>query len=97
MLMNSDVCRNCHHREVCYKLKNISEGKKEYRDYFGREVMCPDLKEVFEVDTNIYDKATIYDDCTVQILENTVTGKVSVGWWRNDKPPYLIGDMNNEE
>jgi len=34
--------------------------------------------------TLIYDKETIYRDCTVQVLENTVTGDVSVGWWRND-------------
>ena len=33
----------------------------------------------------IYDKETTYTDCTVQVLENTVTGDVSVGWWRNDK------------
>lgn len=34
---------------------------------------------------NIFDKETIYPDCTVQILENTVTGEISIGWWRNDR------------
>ena len=34
---------------------------------------------------NIYDKETIIPNCTVQILENTVTGEVSVGWWRNEE------------
>lgn len=33
---------------------------------------------------NVYDKETIIKNCTVQILENTVTGDISVGWWRND-------------
>lgn len=97
MLMNSEVCRNCHHREICYKLKNISEGKKEYADYFGREIMCPDLQEIFLVDPNIYDKIERYEDCTVEVLTNTVTGAQSVGWFRNDKPPIPIGEVNDEE
>ena len=37
------------------------------------------------IDTEIYDKETIITNCTVQILENTVTGKVFIGWWRNEK------------
>lgn len=36
------------------------------------------------VETNIFDKETIIENCTVQILENTVTGEVSIGWWRNE-------------
>ena len=41
-------------------------------------------KEIVRIDrVNIYDKETIIPDCTVQILENSVTGDVSVGWWRN--------------
>lgn len=37
------------------------------------------------VECNIYDQEHIYRDCTVQILENTRTGEISVGWWQNDK------------
>ena len=37
-----------------------------------------------DVEINIYDKVTEYDNCTVQILENTATGAISVGWWRNE-------------
>ena len=33
----------------------------------------------------IYDKVTTYRNCTVQVLENTVTGDVSVGWWQNEE------------
>ena len=36
------------------------------------------------VDINLYDKVTEYENCTVQILENTATGATSVGWWRNE-------------
>ena len=37
--------------------------------------------EIVRLDgVDIYDKETIIPNCTVQILENTVTGEVSVGW-----------------
>lgn len=45
-----------------------------------------------KVETNIFDKEEIYRDCTVQVLTNTVTGEVSIGWWQNDKPPIVIGE-----
>ncbi len=35
-------------------------------------------------ETAIFDKEEIIENCTVQILTNTVTGEVSIGWWRND-------------
>lgn len=43
---------------------------------------------------NVYDQVEIYEDCTVQILTNTITGEQSIGWWRNDKPP--ITNIFNE-
>ena len=39
------------------------------------------------IDNNLYDEFRTYPNCTVEILRNSVTGKESVGWWRNDKPP----------
>lgn len=50
------------------------------------------------VETNIFDKEEIYNDCTVQILSNSITGEESIGWWKNegwhkiekgDSVPYL--------
>lgn len=35
------------------------------------------------MEINVYDEEEIYPDCTVQVLKNSVTGKVSVGWWKN--------------
>lgn len=29
----------------------------------------------------MFDHEEIYENCTVQILTNSVTGEVSVGWW----------------
>ena len=36
-------------------------------------------------ETNIYDVEEIHENCTVQILKNSVTGETSVGWWENGK------------
>ena len=37
------------------------------------------------IDCNVYDKCEIHHNCTVEILENSVTGKVSIGWYRESK------------
>lgn len=34
---------------------------------------------------SIFDEEEIYTNCTVQILRNSVTGDVSVGWWKNEE------------
>ena len=36
-----------------------------------------------KVEVSFYDKEETYPNCTVQVLTNTVTGDVSVGWWKN--------------
>lgn len=52
----------------------------------GRQI-CPICEQkngsIVKVETNFYDKEEIFENCTVQVLTNTVTGEVSVGWWRN--------------
>lgn len=37
-----------------------------------------------QVESNIFDTETVIENCTVQIWENSETGEVSVGWWKND-------------
>ena len=39
---------------------------------------------VTQVETNIFDQVEEYPNCTVQVLTNSVTGEVSVGWWPNE-------------
>lgn len=34
-------------------------------------------------DINIFDQCEEFENCTVQVLTNTVTGEVSVGWWQD--------------
>ncbi len=43
-----------------------------------------DKSKIVKVETNIFDKEEIYENCTVQVLTNTKTGEVSVGWWKNE-------------
>jgi hypothetical protein len=35
-------------------------------------------------DVRIFDEEEIYENCTVQIWSNSVTGKVSIGWWHGN-------------
>lgn len=38
-----------------------------------------------DIETNLFDEEEIHENCTVQILRNSITGEVSIGWWENDK------------
>lgn len=72
--------RNSYCRAVDYYKRILNESDKPE--------WCPlaDVSEIATViDCNIYDKKTTIRSCTVQILENTVTGKTSVGWWKEEK------------
>ena len=42
------------------------------------------------LNTNLYDSEEIHRNCTVQVLKNTVTGEISVGWWE-DAPEVQEG------
>ena len=41
-------------------------------------------KQSEAVETNMYDREEIIENCTVQVLTNSITGEVAWGWWRND-------------
>lgn len=41
---------------------------------------------------NMYDTVETFYNCTVQVLINSLTGKISVGWWQGE-PPTEDGDM----
>lgn len=36
-------------------------------------------------ETNVYDEVEEHQNCTVQILRNSLTGEESVGWWENEE------------
>ncbi len=37
------------------------------------------------INENVYDQEELHPDCTVQILRNSLTGEISVGWWENEE------------
>ena len=66
--------------------QTTKQPDNESFDNFSYSKARQPLKEVkMQIDADIYDKETTIHGCTVQILENTVTGKTSVGWWRNEE------------
>lgn len=60
--------------------------KVQYPFIFADEDMAIETwnKRAEEIGVPIYDKETRHENCTVQILENTETGRISVRWWRNE-------------
>lgn len=46
------------------------------------------------VETNIFDQEEIVYPCTVQILTNSVTGEISVGWWRGTPEDIPGGNID---
>ena len=93
IVKNYDMPRNCDECpcrgydgriEYCRAVDNF----KLIHNTHDKPKYCPlaDVSEIATViDCNIYDKETTIHGCTVQILENTVTGKTSVGWWKNEE------------
>ena len=48
---------------------------------------CPccgiDLMNI-DLNTNMYDTVTQYSNCIVEVLENSLTGECSVGWYKTE-------------
>ena len=67
--------------------RNILKAQGSSERYIGQlveiieKVACM-IGESREI--NLYDEVETYPNCTVQILRNSVTGDVSIGWVRNE-------------
>ena len=95
------TCKECVHNNICnikqkynhpkYALQHIEKYCEHFKDR-SRFIELPCNKINTTVESNIYDEEEVYYDCTVQVLRNSITGETSVGWFRNDEPPVLIGD-----
>ena len=42
------------------------------------------MNDIVNIETNMFDKCTIYTNCIVEIWENTITKEISVGWYKTD-------------
>ena len=43
-----------------------------------------DYNDIIGIDVAVYDEREVHTGCTVEILRNSVTGDVSIGWWEED-------------
>ncbi len=48
------------------------------------EAFAGNLGLMEEIQINVFDEEEIHENCTVQILRNSITGEISIGWWEND-------------
>lgn len=86
VLIPIDIPDDC---SVCPCLKTYGCGVNQKLipfDFmtYGRPDWCP-LQEVPEkVSVNLFDEMEVHENCTVEILKNTATGQISVGWYKND-------------
>ena len=51
---------------------------------------CPLIEVTTLESAGIYDIVEEIPNCCVQILKNSVTGEISIGWYDNDNPPAII-------
>lgn len=65
-----------------YEARNC-EGCATPDELFGDSEQLDD--SIILNSVSIYDEEEIHTNCTVQILRNSVTGDVSVGWWPNEE------------
>lgn len=81
--------------EACYDGSGkVTARAERYRVYctacFCDTGWCCDLEEAISKwntrykETAVYDQEETVEGCTVQILTNSETGDVSVGWWKDN-------------
>ena len=68
--------RNCPHKKGEKLIISVADFSGTCRAYVS--ILLDEVK------TNIFDEEEIHENCTVQILKNSITGETSVGWWENE-------------
>lgn len=69
--------------EIRYIKGRLKFGKSKNSAPFPSMICIFPKQHKTDVETNIFDIEELYENCTVQILKNSVTGEISVGWWEN--------------
>lgn len=66
-----------------------TEDRHDYELYFidhdGNQYRVNDVQAFEDVTYGVFDIEELYPNCTVQILKNSITGEMSLGWWQNEK------------
>lgn len=65
-----------------------TEGQKERKELYyitpdGEQYLVNDIPKFETVTTGMFDQEELHENCTVQILKNSITGEMSLGWWEN--------------
>lgn len=79
---------------VTFVQKVLEDSGIEYSLIKTNETTPVDFKlsepQITVNEMNIFDQREIHHDCTVEVLSNSITGQVSIGWWPNDNPPATL-------
>lgn len=78
-----ETCKACPMRDP-FRFCSIT-GSNVFYHNTDRAADCPIVETEEEPEIRLYDKEELYHGCTVQVLTNTVTGAVSVGWMKEEK------------
>lgn len=62
------------------RIKELSAENKALREQIAAPTFVAN-GEILSVEPNIYDQEERHENCTVQILRNSITGAYSFGWW----------------
>ena len=60
-----------------------SSGASHEKEY--AEILEKKIINMTECEIGLFNKVTRHYNCTVEVLENTFTGDISVGWWENEE------------
>ena len=85
-------CPRCNKNFGAYVIRYTTDNEPvdeaievEYCPSCGLWLRKPNLLDEIVVDEiNLYDITTRYSNCIVEVLENSVTGQTSFGWYRTE-------------
>ncbi len=60
-----------------------------FMEIIESELVIPKEEKITNIETNIFDKSTIYTNCNVEIWENSITGESSIGWYKTEETEEL--------
>lgn len=56
----------------------------DFMEIIESELVMPKEEKITNIETNMFDKSTIYTNCNVEVWENSITGESSVGWYKTE-------------
>lgn len=86
----NEFCPNCKHADKGlneYPCRNCAIAHSIVNHYEPVDAEEPEftVTKVVSALEGPFDKATVYLGCAVQVLENTKTGQISIGWTRSQE------------